>query len=41
MVTRNGIPVHSLSPRRKNDAARYATDPAYRQSLIQKKVYEK
>jgi hypothetical protein len=35
MVTCNGIPVHFFSPRRKDDAERYATDPAYRQSLIQ------
>jgi hypothetical protein len=40
-VTCNGVPVHHFSPRRKADAERYATDPAYRLSLVTTFLHDK
>ena len=41
MVTSNGIPGDISSPRSKDKANRYATDPAYRLSLITQKAHER
>ena len=36
-VTRNGVPVRHYPPKDRDLAERFATDPAYRQQLTNKK----
>ncbi len=41
MVTCNGIPVQHFFPHAKDKAERYCRDPAYRLSLVTKKLHER